>query len=94
MRDLTINENEHTISSINDILKIINRNNVKGFLKDFENFLWSYINLSELGKSVCRAENFSEKIAELELVEFIWDDDGENNLEVHISQNTTEENKQ
>ena len=68
--------NKHKIENIEDIFKVVNKDNKDNFLKDFSNWLDLNITIRENLKGtdgLVRIEN-----------NFVWIDDGKNDIDVTL----------
>ena len=71
-------ENKHEIKTILDILKVVNSNNKENFLKDFSAWLGMNIHLKEQMEGLGLSEE------QINLNNFIWIDDGKNDINLTI----------
>jgi hypothetical protein len=67
----------HNIKTIADIIKVVNNDNLKNFLQDFQNYLCMHVALKNI------SEGGDIEIIQEEQI-FSWIDDGKNDADITI----------
>jgi hypothetical protein len=76
---------EYNIFTMQDVLDCVTEENKERFLKDFDAYLTSAINMRNIGLSICDIEHLPKDMAYVKTEGFTWIDDGKHNCSIKIT---------
>lgn len=79
---------QYELTTIQDIINVVNPDNVDAFLKDFKGFLKAAVSYNEVYKLVRSTnENAHDLPKNVTLDKMIWIDDGKNDIKMIVQSN-------
>ena len=76
---------EYKISTIQDILNVVNESNIDSFMNDFRMYIETGWNMQKLFNSIAESESIPVEVAQL-VSEFNWVDDGKQAHKILLKQ--------